>query len=194
VEWVETTGKSIDEAKEAALDRLGVDEPDAEFEIVEEAKAGLFGRVRREARVRARIRPTQPRAKDDRRDRRRRGRNGERGGGRSRGGKQGSGSPDSSGNQGSDNQGSGRRGGKPSATARATADQDSPKAEAGTADDKASVDGPSENGAARTREGGDAVPARARALVRDNGVRGTARPPAQPQAISMGIRNRESRT
>ena len=60
MEWVETTGRSIDEAKEAALDRLGVDEPDAEFEIVEEAKAGLFGRVRREARVRARIKPTRP--------------------------------------------------------------------------------------------------------------------------------------
>ena len=69
---METTGRSIEDAKEAALDRLGVDEPDAEFEIVEQAKAGLFGRVRREARVRARIRPTRPRAKDDRRDRRRR--------------------------------------------------------------------------------------------------------------------------
>jgi spoIIIJ-associated protein len=94
VEWVETTGRSIEDAKEAALDRLGVDEPDAEFEIVEEAKAGLFGRVRREARVRARIRPTRPRAKDDRRDRRRRrggnnkGRNGGGGGnGRSKAGR-----------------------------------------------------------------------------------------------------------
>jgi len=93
VEWVETTGKSIDEAKEAALDRLGVDEPDAEFEILEEAKAGLFGRIRREARVRARIRPTRPRDKQDRRDRRKRGGrkgpgnggNGSRGKGRSRG-------------------------------------------------------------------------------------------------------------
>jgi spoIIIJ-associated protein len=72
VEWVETTGRSLEEAKEAALDRLGVDEAEAEFEVVEEAKAGLFGRVRREARVRARVRPTRPRAKDDRRDRRRR--------------------------------------------------------------------------------------------------------------------------
>lgn len=72
MEWVETTGKSIEEAKDAALDQLGVDDDDAEFEIIEEPRAGLFGRVRGEARVRARIRPTAPRAKAERRDRKRR--------------------------------------------------------------------------------------------------------------------------
>src|SRR5436309_9454433 len=72
MEWVETTGKTLEEAKDAALDQLGVAEDDAEFEVVEEAKLGLFGRVRSEARVRARVRPTAPRPKDDRRDRRRR--------------------------------------------------------------------------------------------------------------------------
>lgn len=40
---------------------------------------GLFGRVRSEARVRARVRPTRPRPKEDRRERRRR-RGGERAG------------------------------------------------------------------------------------------------------------------
>jgi spoIIIJ-associated protein len=74
VEWVETTGRTIEDAKEAALDELGVDESDAEFEVLEEARAGLFGRLRSEARVRARVRPTAPRAKEDRRDRRRRNR------------------------------------------------------------------------------------------------------------------------
>ena len=78
MEWVETTGRTVEDAKEAALDQLGVDESDAEFEVLEEARAGLFGRLRGEARVRARVRPTAPRAKDDRRDRRRRTRtNGE---------------------------------------------------------------------------------------------------------------------
>jgi spoIIIJ-associated protein len=72
MEWVETTGKTIEEAKEAALDELGVDEQDAEFEVLEEPKVGLFGRVRSEGRIRARVRPTTPRAKEDRRDRRRR--------------------------------------------------------------------------------------------------------------------------
>ena len=73
MEWVETTGRTIEEAKDAALDRLGVDERDAEFDVVEEARSGLFGRVRQEARVRARVRPDQPRPRVDRRDRRRKG-------------------------------------------------------------------------------------------------------------------------
>ncbi len=72
MEWVETTGRTIEEAKDAGLDQLGVDEQDAEFEIVEEPKSGLFGRVRQEARVRTRVRPAVPRPKVERRDRRRR--------------------------------------------------------------------------------------------------------------------------
>jgi spoIIIJ-associated protein len=72
VEWVVTTGKSVEEAKDAALDELGVDEQDAEFEILEEPRLGLFGRQRGEARVRARVRPRAPRPKTDRRERRRR--------------------------------------------------------------------------------------------------------------------------
>lgn len=74
MEWVETTGRTLEEAKEAALDQLGVDEVDAEFEVLEQPKSGLFGRMRGEARVRARVRPTAPRSKEDRRDRRRRAR------------------------------------------------------------------------------------------------------------------------
>lgn len=69
MEWVETTGKTVEEAKEAALDQLGVDAQDAEFEVVEEPRTGLFGRTRGEARVRARVRPVQPRPKVERRDR-----------------------------------------------------------------------------------------------------------------------------
>ncbi|HXW34637.1 MAG TPA: RNA-binding cell elongation regulator Jag/EloR [Acidimicrobiales bacterium] len=73
MEWVETTGRSLEEAKEAALDQLGVHESDAEFVVLSEPKAGLFGRVRGEARVRARVMPTQPRPK-----RTRSGRHGQR--------------------------------------------------------------------------------------------------------------------
>ncbi len=69
MEWVETTGKSVAEALELALDRLGVAEDDAEYEVIEEPKSGLFGRVRGEARVRARIRPTAVRPKQERRSR-----------------------------------------------------------------------------------------------------------------------------
>ena len=71
MEWVETTGKTVDEAKEKALDQLGVHIEDAEFDVLEEPKAGLFGRVRGEARVRARVKPAQVRQKLDRRDRKR---------------------------------------------------------------------------------------------------------------------------
>lgn len=70
MEWVETTGRTVDEAKEAALDKLGIDALDAEFEVIEEPKTGLFGRVRGEARVRARVAPKAPRPKQERRNRR----------------------------------------------------------------------------------------------------------------------------
>jgi spoIIIJ-associated protein len=69
MEWVETTGKTVEEALDAALEQLGVDVADAEYEVVEEAKTGLFGRLRTEARVRARVRPTTPRPKEERRGR-----------------------------------------------------------------------------------------------------------------------------
>ena len=70
MEWVEVTARTVEEAKGLALDQLGVDTDDAEFEVVEEPRPGLFGRTRGQARVRARIRPTSPRPKVERRDRR----------------------------------------------------------------------------------------------------------------------------
>jgi spoIIIJ-associated protein len=87
MEWVESTGSSIDEAKERALDRLGVHNDDAEFEVVADVTTGLFGRVKEEARVRARVAPATPQAKDDRRRGKGRGtgRGGSDGGGRNRG-------------------------------------------------------------------------------------------------------------
>lgn len=71
MEWVETTGKTVGEALEVALDELGVDEHDAEVVIVAEAKSGLFGIGRSDARVRARVRPSAPRPKRPQRGRRR---------------------------------------------------------------------------------------------------------------------------
>ena len=69
MDWVETTGRTVEEAKKLALEQLGVDESDAEFEVVAEPKIGLFGRLKEEARVRARIEPRYPRSKGERRDR-----------------------------------------------------------------------------------------------------------------------------
>lgn len=70
MEWVEFTARTLEEAKDLALDRLGVAADDAEFEILAEPKPGLFGRLRGEARVRARVRPAQARQKVERRERR----------------------------------------------------------------------------------------------------------------------------
>lgn len=67
MEWVETTAKTVEEAKELALDQLGVAADEAEFEIVEAPRPGLFGRLRGEARVRSRVRPAELRPKRDRR-------------------------------------------------------------------------------------------------------------------------------
>lgn len=69
MEWVETTGKTLEEAREAALDQLGVGDDEAEFDILEEPKAGLFGRTRGQARLRARVKPTPARPKQERRRR-----------------------------------------------------------------------------------------------------------------------------
>lgn len=75
VEWVEVAGKTVAEATEQALDQLGVAAADAEVIVLSEPKTGLFGRVRVEARVRARVRPVGVRPKRERsRDRGRSGR------------------------------------------------------------------------------------------------------------------------
>lgn len=84
MEWVEVTGKTVEEATELALDQLGVAVGDAEVIVVTEPKSGLFGRVRVEARVRARVRPVgaRPRRERSRGDRDRNRGGGSGGGGR----------------------------------------------------------------------------------------------------------------
>ena len=85
MEWVETTGKTVEEALDAALDMLGVHEEDVEFEVVTEAKSGFLGRFGgAEARIRARVKPISREKPDDRR-RRRGGRSRGESGSRSRG-------------------------------------------------------------------------------------------------------------
>ena len=69
MEWVETTGRTVEEALDAALDQLSVDADDVEYEVLEEPKPGLFGKVRVEARLRARVRPVTARVKEPRKSR-----------------------------------------------------------------------------------------------------------------------------
>lgn len=66
MEWVETTGRSVAEALDAALDELGVDDDEVEYEVIEEPRSGVF---RREARIRARVRPVSREKPSDRRRR-----------------------------------------------------------------------------------------------------------------------------
>ena len=67
MEWVETTARTREEATELALDQLGVVLEEAEVVVLEEPRPGLFGRMRGEARVRARVRPAPVRPKQERR-------------------------------------------------------------------------------------------------------------------------------
>jgi spoIIIJ-associated protein len=179
VEWVETTGRSIAEAKDAALDELGVDEADAEFEIIAEAQTGLFGRLRSEARVRARVRPTAPRAKEERRgrDRRRRAAGSSSQGGQSSA--QGGSSPLASGS-GSDAE---VEGGDEDVEVAASSTASTPGSAASTPGSASSIAGESGSGAGEAPpdagEGGDeASPDRRRS--NRNRRRGGNRPGSTP--------------
>ncbi|MEW6471672.1 MAG: Jag N-terminal domain-containing protein [Actinomycetota bacterium] len=50
--WVQAIGRTLAEARQAALDQLGVDESEAEFEVLEKGSRWLPGRVRVRARIR----------------------------------------------------------------------------------------------------------------------------------------------
>lgn len=157
------TGKSVEEAKDRALDELGVDERDAEFEILEEPRSGLFGLTRGEAQVRARVRPTSPRPKQERGRRRSgggggRGRSGQRRE-RSSSGEGGSGadSPEETGRSGGGGGGRGRGGGRDRGredARRASSDAAAPAAEREGSRNGARSRPP--GGGERTRGGGRA--------------------------------------
>lgn len=123
MEWVETTGKTLVEAVDSALTALGVDEADLEYEVLQEPKSGLRGKLGMgSARIRARVKPISREKPNDRRRRRSREEKGERSEGSDRnrprsgakGGKSGKGKPRSNdGNSDSGNE-SARESGKDS--------------------------------------------------------------------------------
>ena len=67
--WITTSGRTLDEAKGHALDQLGIVADEAEFDVVNDVEKGLFGRVKTEAKIRARVRPKPPAVKDERQSR-----------------------------------------------------------------------------------------------------------------------------
>ena len=68
MQWVVTTGRTVADARARALDALGIDESDLEAEVLSEPRTTWFGLRTTEATIRARVRPTRPRPKVDRRD------------------------------------------------------------------------------------------------------------------------------
>jgi spoIIIJ-associated protein len=99
MEWVETTGRTIAEALDAALDELGVDEEDVEYEVLEEPKSGFLGRLgSSEGRIRARVKPISREKPGERQRRNRRGSSRPRGGGSGSGGNGAGGSSNGGGN------------------------------------------------------------------------------------------------
>ena len=73
MDWITTSGSSLHEAKSNALDQLGIVADEAEFDVVNDVEKNFFGRVKTEARVRARVKPRQIPEKDERNNRRRGG-------------------------------------------------------------------------------------------------------------------------
>jgi len=171
MEWVVTTGKTIDEAKDRALDQLGVAVDDAEFEVVDEPRTGLFGRIKGEARVRARVRPTQVRPKHDRRDRRRTKSKGDgsKGDGSKGDGSKGDGS---NGNSGRDRRPKRSRGGAAGSAAPTGERRESGAARSGERPDGESGEPADQNGSA-------------------NGHRGSRRPRTQKENPAMDSDNRQ---
>jgi spoIIIJ-associated protein len=70
VDWIEVSARTLDDARELALDRLGVVADELEYEVIDQPKGGLFGIGRTEARIRARVRPISREKPTDRRRRR----------------------------------------------------------------------------------------------------------------------------
>jgi hypothetical protein len=118
MEWIVTTGDTVEQAKDRALDQLSVAPEDAEFIVVQEATTKLFGLRKISAEVRARVRPVAPAPKQEYQSRRRgrddKSRSKSRSGGDISGGAQDSKKSRSekqeSGKQGSGKQGSGKQG------------------------------------------------------------------------------------
>jgi spoIIIJ-associated protein len=154
MEWVETTGETIEEARRHALDALGVPFDDAEIEVLEESKSSMFGLRKTPARVRARVRPVQPRAKAERRDRSRRKGGGDR-----------SGRND---NRGSKKSGSSDRGSRSERGRGSTGKAENTAANAGDSRSSSPKSNPNENRPAKKPKNGADAPQKEQAPMTDD--------------------------
>jgi predicted RNA-binding protein Jag len=60
MDWILTSGDTVEEAQEIALEKLSVTMEDVEFETISEAKKSFFGFKRNPAQIRARLKPLTP--------------------------------------------------------------------------------------------------------------------------------------
>jgi spoIIIJ-associated protein len=162
MDWIEVTARTVDEAKELALDRLGVVEDELEFEVVDEARKGLFGIARSDARIRARVKPLSREKPNDRKRRRRPNERSTRGSGQGGGGRGGS------------------RGGKQQS--RNAAERPA------TATPLAAEAGPSSNGGGTVPQGSTSAGRRRRRGGRGRGSRAGQERPARTAAIAADER------
>jgi spoIIIJ-associated protein len=147
VDWIEVTARTVDDAKELALDRLGVVEDELEVEIVDEPRRGILGMGRGDARIRARVKPIS-REKPSDRKRRRRPNERSSGAGRGQGGGEGGGGQ-SRGRGGS----RGRSGERPRDTSPKAAPDESEDANQPREANPSSARAPGSGGARRRRGG-----------------------------------------
>lgn len=70
MEWIETTGKTVNDALDLALDRLGIHKDEIEYEVLEEGKKGVFGIGGSESRIKARVKPISREKPKDRKNNR----------------------------------------------------------------------------------------------------------------------------
>ena len=69
MEWIETTGKTLNDALDLALDRLGIHKDELEYEVLDEGKKGVFGIGGTETRIKSRVKPISREKPKDRKTR-----------------------------------------------------------------------------------------------------------------------------
>ncbi|MDQ1449989.1 MAG: spoIIIJ-associated protein [Actinomycetota bacterium] len=179
MDWIEVTARTVEDAKELALDRLGVVEDELEYEVVDEARKGLFGIARGDARIRARVKPISREKPSDRKRRRRPSEHPQRSGqgssGRGGGGRGGSG-------RGSPGSPRGGRAGDRPGTTRPDADEGSREPDESREARQSSESAPEQGGGRRRRGGrGRGGGSGARAVASDE------RPPVQNDKVKAEV-------
>ncbi len=64
MQWIETSGRDVQEAVESALFQLGISRAELEYTVITEPRRGILGFMKGEASIRARVKPTTYKAKE----------------------------------------------------------------------------------------------------------------------------------